>query len=74
MERFELTPSVKRKVSTIDFKTILWSQEELGNILPECKLFFFNFFLNFLKFISILLNKTSKYYCTPDKTICLKQI
>lgn len=39
MERFELTPSVKRKVSTTDFKTTLWSQEELGNILPECTFF-----------------------------------
>lgn len=44
MERFELTPSVKRKVSTIDFKTPLWSQEELGNILLECNFFLIYFY------------------------------
>ena len=58
MERFELTPSVKRKVSTIDFKTILWSQQEQVNILPECKLFFFIFFKLFkIYFYSIKQNQ-----------------
>lgn len=55
---------LKKKVSTVDFKTTLWSPKKLDNTIPEGQIFYF----------FPTKDKTNKYYCKSDKIICPKQI